>query len=217
MKFKDDPEYYYGEKKFFNILHSVSTCPDNNHPHAIDLDLPSGTKWSCCNVGASAPEVYGNYYAWGEIQPKSVYNNDTYAYWHDNDGNGVVGSNEYVNIGSDIAGTCYDAATANWGAPWRMPSEAQIGELMNNTTMGWTYENGVSGYKFTGSNGNTVFFPAAGSRWDSELHDAQSEGRYWLSTTSDNHPEFASYFNFRPAFEFIYDSRSAGLSVRPVR
>ncbi len=92
------------------------TCPDGNHPHMIDLGLPSGTKWACCNVGASKPEDYGNYYAWGETQPKSVYDEDTYAYYQ---------NGSYVNIGSDIAGTGYDAATANWGAPWRRDSGGQ--------------------------------------------------------------------------------------------
>ena len=63
---------YFRERTNTNV--SYTTCPDNNHPHMIDLGLPSGTKWACCNVGASAPEDYGNYYAWGETQPKSVYN-----------------------------------------------------------------------------------------------------------------------------------------------
>lgn len=114
---------------------TITGCPDNNHPHMIDLGLPSGTKWACCNVGANAPEEYGNYYAWGETQPKSVYGWSTYQYGYYNyDGD----YSHLVNIGSDIAGTGYDAATANWGAPWRMPSKAQCDELINNTTSVWT-------------------------------------------------------------------------------
>lgn len=185
-----------------------TTCPDANHPHAIDLGLPSGTKWACCNVGASAPEGYGNYYAWGETSPKSVYNWETYQYYN----------NGYVNIGSDIAGTSYDAATANWGAPWRMPSLTQIQELLNNTTSTWTTENGVYGRKFVGPNGGTIFFPAAGGRWDSDLFDAGTYGNYWSSTLHESGPYYACGLYFRSGYvRWSFGSRLDGRSVRPVR
>ena len=188
-----------------------TSCPDHNHPHMIDLGLPSGTLWACCNVGASKPEEYGNYYAWGETQPKSVYNWDTYQFYNSNTG-------YYVNIGSDIAGTSYDAATANWGAPWRMPSEAQRQELVNNTTSTWTTENGVYGRRFTGSNGATVFLPAAGYRWRSVLDGAGSHGDYWSSTLYESFPDNAYdlYFDSGDA-SWSSDYRDLGLSVRPVR
>ena len=193
-----------------------TTCPDGNHPHMIDLGLPSGTLWACCNVGASAPEEYGNYYAWGETSPKSVYNWDTYQY-------GYYGYNEdyshLVNIGSDIAGTQYDAATANWGAPWRMPSLTQIQELLNNCTSTWTTQNGVNGRKFTGPNGGTIFLPAAGYRWDSDLNNAGSHGYYWSSALYESRPShaFSLYFYSDHASWSSYRFRSRGLSVRPAR
>ena len=65
---------------FKTIDNTLLSCPDNNHPHMIDLGLPSGTKWACCNVGAHSPEEYGGYYAWGEISEKPVYNEVTYLY-----------------------------------------------------------------------------------------------------------------------------------------
>ena len=194
---------------------SYTTCPDSNHPHWIDLGLPSGTKWACCNVGASAPEQYGNYYAWGETSPKSVYNWDTYQYGSSWD--------NVVNIGSDIAGTGYDAATANWGAPWRMPSLAQIQELRNNCTSTWTSQNGVSGRKFTGPNGGTIFLPAAGYRWDGELDDAGSSGFYWSSALGESGPYGAYYLGFYSGGAFWYyyygdgSGRYYGHTVRPVR
>ena len=176
----------------------------------IDLGLPSGTKWACCNVGASAPEDYGNYYAWGETQPKSVYSMDNYQYYNSNTG--------FVNIGSDIAGTGYDAATANWGAPWCMPSLAQIRELLNNTTSTWTTENGVYGRKFTGPNGNTMFLPAAGRRWDSDFSFAGSDGVYRSSTLYEGGPLNACYLVFTSGDALWgYYNRYCGLSVRPVR
>lgn len=186
-----------------------TTCPDGNHPHMIDLGLPSGTKWACCNVGASAPEEYGNYYAWGEIQPKNVYNSDTYQYYQ---------NGNYVNIGSDIAGTQYDAATANWGAPWRMPSQTQIQELLDNCTSTWTTQNGVNGQKFAGPNGGAIFLPAAGCRRDSGLGDAGSLGFCWSSTLDGGFPLIAYGLGFNSSHAYRdEDFRNNGQSVRPVR
>ena len=138
-----------------------TACPDDNHPHMINLGLPRHTLWACCNVGASAPEEYGNYYAWGETSPKSVYNWDTYSY------------------GSA------DAATVNWGASWRRPNETEMVELYESTTSEWATQNGVDGRKFTGPNGGTIFLPFAGSRSDDKLKSVGEIGWYWSSTLYD--------------------------------
>lgn len=210
---EDNVRTYFRERTNTDV--SYTTCPDNNHPHMIDLGLPSGTKWACCNVGASAPEDYGNYYAWGETQPKSVYNWDTYQYGYYNDD---YDYSHLVNIGSDIAGTRYDAATANWGTPWRMPTLVQCQELIDNTTSVWTTQNGVDGRKFTGSNGGTIFLPAAGIRWDGELRSAGSLGAYWSSALDDSNPGFAYGLGFGSDFAvWGGDYRDHGRSVRPVR
>ena len=191
------------------------TCPDANHPHMIDLGLPSGTKWACCNVGATAPEEYGGYYAWGETSEKSYYDWDTYQYGYYNyDGD----YSHLVNIGSDIAGTGYDAATANWGSPWRVPSVTQIQELLDNATSKWSTENGVAGRRFTGTNGGSVFLPAAGFRWDGELNGAGTYGSYWSSSLDESGPSVACSLYFFPSDAYLYyDSRYEGRSVRPVR
>ena len=192
------------------------TCPDANHPHMIDLGLPSGTKWACCNVGASTPEQYGNYYAWGETQPKSVrYYWGTYQWGYYNDDEDY---SHLVNIGSDIAGTSYDAATANWGAPWRMPSLTQIKELFSNVTSAWTTQNGVNGRKFTGPNGGTIFLPAAGFHWNVGLSEAGSYGHCWSSTLEENYPYSAYRLVFRSGGAGCNpDPRCYGFPVRPVR
>ncbi len=154
---------------------SYTSCPDNHHPHLIDLGLPSGTKWACCNVGASKPEDYGGYYAWGETTEKSRYDWDTYIH--------CDGSQETChNISWDIFVTQYDAATANWGSPWVMPNQVQIFELKSRCTSEWTTENGVNGRRFTGPNGAYIFLPAAGHRLSSDLYVAGSEGHYWSLT-----------------------------------
>ena len=194
-------------------LEGETTCPDANHPHMIDLGLPSGTKWACCNVGASTPEGYGNYYAWGETQPKSVYDWDTYQYYNGN----LDYPDCWINIGSDIAGTQYDAATANWGSPWRMPTLTQIQELLNNCTSVWTSQNGVNGRKFTGPNGGTIFLPAAGYRLYDELRSLGSWGYYWSSTLNGSNPDHACSLDFGSGSAYWGGNRGYGRSVRPLR
>lgn len=176
-----------------------------NHEY-VDLGLPSGTLWATCNIGASKPEEYGGYYAWGETEEKEDYNLDTYQY-----------SPEVSDIGVDIAGTKYDVAHVKWGGSWVMPSLDQINELLDNTTSEWTTLNGVSGYKFIGSNGGTIFFPATGFRWDGDFGGVGSEGSYWLSTL-DEYPWGAFWlFLGLDGTDKLIGSRSVGRSVRPVR
>lgn len=199
-------------------LENETSCPDDNHPHIIDLGLPSGTKWACCNIGASTPEQYGYYYAWGETQPKSMYNWDTYVYWHDSNGDGLWSGDEVVNIGSDIAGTDYDTATANWGTPWQMPSLSQVKELQFNCSFAWTSQNGVYGLKFTGSNGSTIFIPATGFYSGGELHSAGEQGNYWLSMDDEGYPFSSGAWSVYTSNAGWGDMpRDFGLSVRPVR
>lgn len=181
-----DGEYTYGEVKSFTTEQNLHSCPDSNHPHAIDLGLSSGTKWCCMNVGASSPEQPGGYYAWGETSEQSVYNWDSYQYgssW-----------NNCQNIGSDIAGTSYDVAHVRMGGSWRMPSLAQQQELINNCTRTWTQQNGTNGILVTGKNGGQLFLPAAGYRWDGELGSAGSDGHYWSSSPYYDSGAYGLYF-----------------------
>lgn len=223
VQYVGSDEIIYGEPHDYPLEYGETTCPDSNHPHMIDLGLPSGTKWACCNVGASAPEQYGNYYAWGETSPKSLYNDVNYSYYTglDTDGDGWIDKNfSVVNIGSDIAGTQYDAATANWGAPWRMPSLTQIRELLDNCTFTRTIQNGVDGRKFTGPNGGTIFLPGAGAHWNGELsYSGGSNGYYWSSTLGESRPDCAGILMFHSggAYWSSRSGRYGGLPVRPVR
>ena len=217
VKYVGSNEIVYGEPQDFPLEYGETTCPDANHPHMIDLGLPSGTKWACCNVGAGTPEGYGNYYAWGETSPKSEYYWETYQWGYYNY-NGDF--SHLVNIGSDIAGTGYDAATANWGAPWRMPSLMQMQELVNSCTSTWTAQNGVYGRKFVGPNGGAIFLPAAGYRRLGELYHAGSCGYYWSSTLYESGPRLAYGLGFSSYYAYWYDygdDRYVGYTVRPVR
>lgn len=199
-----DGEYTYGEVKSFMTEQAIHACPDSNHPHAIDLGLPSGTKWCCMNVGATSPEGYGGYYAWGETEEKSVYGRNTYLYFDKEYG--------YVNIGSNIAGTSYDVAHVRMGGSWRMPSLEQQVELKNWCTSTWTQQNGVHGMLMTGVNGGQIFLPAAGYRWDSSLKS--SIGYYWSSSLYGGQ---TGGLNFGSSYVYWYgDDRHLGLSVRAV-
>ena len=141
---------------------------------AIDLGLPSGTKWASCNMGATKPEEYGGYYAWGETEEKEVYDWSTYKYYQDG---------SFVSLGSDISGTEYDVAHVKWGRKWCMPTLDDIKELLDNCTSEWTTFNNVNGRKFTSKiNGNSIFLPAAGSRWGGDPNHPVVRGYYWSST-----------------------------------
>ena len=143
-----------GNVNITDVIELVGIILGKNH-EAVDLGLPSGTKWAACNVGATKPEEYGGYYAWGETEEKEFYDKSTYKFYQDD---------EYVNIGEDISGTEYDVAHVKWGGNWYMPTWEEFRELINNCKIEWTTFNGVNGEKFTSKiNGNSIFLPAAGS------------------------------------------------------
>ncbi|MBR6979706.1 MAG: hypothetical protein IKH88_07730 [Prevotella sp.] len=194
-----------------NKPQSYLSCPDDHHPHMIDLGLPSGTKWACCNVGADKPEAYGGFYAWGETEEKGNYDLSTYIHC---DGS----YDTYHNIGSDIAGTQYDVAHVKWGGTWVMPSNAQQVELVESCTFKWTTVNGINGRVFIGSNGNSIFMPAAGRRVLNGHHTVGIIGHYWSSTQDPKDSRAAYMLNFESNYvrwQYYYD-RYRGLTVRPV-
>ncbi len=213
---------------FKTIDNTLLSCPDNNHPHMIDLGLPSGTKWACCNVGAHAPEEYGGYYAWGEISEKPVYNEVTYLYatgvdnngdgcfddWHSDEGTFGL----WQHLGANISGTQYDVAYVQWGATWCMPTHDQQLELLNNCRCVWTIENGVNGRRFMGPNGGSIFLPAAGSRLDNDLHRIDSGGYYWSASWDSSNPYYARniYFSSTNIYWDYNLYRDGGRNVRPV-
>ena len=182
-----------------------------NPPEAIDLGLPSGTKWASYNVGANRPEEYGDYYAWGETEPKDNYENTNYSFWDS--------SNEtYQDLGESICGTKYDVAHVKWGGKWEMPSGEQIDELINNCTYEETQINGVNGYKFTSKiNGGNIFLPFAGYRHGYNLLNNGSKGLY-LSGTYEDDAILILNFEYGSANKTRYWSgiRSYGVTVRPV-
>ena len=207
-------EIIYSDQEYeFKV--DKSLCPDNNHPHAIDLGI--GVKFACCNVGASAPWEYGGYYAWGETAEKSYYSYSTYKYF-DNAAyqNGKDWYYCFINIGSDIAGTQYDVAHVKWGGKWKMPTYEQLRKLIDNCTSTWTQVNGINGITFVGSNGNSIFLPAAGGRYDDQVDSAGGCGYYWSSTQDPNGSIGAYYLDYGSNAGVSNYYRYYGHTVRPV-
>ena len=191
------------------------TCPDDHHPHMMDLGLPSGTKWSCCNVGASKPVDAGGYYAWGEIVEKGMYNWTTYQYHL------TTEPYSYINIGSDISGTSYDVAHQA-RSQWQMPTSADFNELARNSIQrGWFTVDGVDGMIFSFANKQSIFFPAHGWKGPDDVDGSQSTmfGLYWTSEIS-NDDSCANSFWVKEScsFNFVGDMwRLSGLNVRAVQ
>ena len=185
----------------------------NGHKY---VDLGLSVKWATCNVGASKPEEYGNYYAWGETTTKSEYteeNSATYGLT-----NSQLQTQGYIDGEGNLTAQ-YDAATANWGGDWRMPTYVEVKELKDNCTWTWTTQNGVKGYKVTSKvNSNYIFLPVAGYRSGSSLGYAGSDGYYWSSTPRFSYYDGHAYYLYiYSSGHYMYDSSSIyGLSVRPV-
>lgn len=204
----------------------------NTNSEWVDLGLPSGLLWATCNLGANAPEEYGNYYAWGEISPKESYKWSTYKYctvgsvgrenW-DHTLKTLTKYNTLTLYGTPDNKTVLeamdDAATSVLGSGARTPTKADWEELIANTTIEWTTMNGVSGRKFTAANGNTIFLPAAGHHWHGTgLNSAGYLGIYWSSSLRTDYPPNAMVFLFTSSEQRVDDyNRRDGNSIRAVR
>ena len=187
----------------------------------VDLGIVVGgkkIKWATCNVGAANPQDYGDYFAWGETTTKTDYKSDWSNYFDTSDG-GSTFTKYNKDGGKTVLDLEDDAANANWGGSWRMPTDAEWTELRTECTWTWTTQNGVNGGLVTGKNGNSIFLPAAGRRNGTSLDDADvgSAGDYWSSSLYEYHSVYARNVDFRSVevYRGIY-GRCAGHSVRPV-
>lgn len=191
------------------------------------IDLGLSVKWATCNVGATSPEKCGEYFAWGEISSKSEYTWNNYR-WYDSTDGYLKYNNEKNQKGYDGKTTLEyadDAASANWGDSWRMPTVAEFEELIDNCNCEWTEINGIKGRKFSskvfGYIGNYIFLPAAGSIINKDKSQINEVGRYWTSTLlPDNRNNahsvfFAEHDNYYPGINYS-QSREQGFTIRPV-
>ena len=190
------------------IKPSVPTTP----AEAIDLGLPSGTKWASYNLGAAKIEDYGCYFAWGETEEKDRYKWSTYTLC--DDGN----ERKCHNIGSDIAGTQYDVARQMWGGSWQMPDYDHWLELKDNTSYSMTTINGVSCCKLTGPNGKSVYLPASGQFDDYRVVYDGSVGNYWSSSKYGESTAYMAFFTNESGGFLTWgnSNRCIGYTIRPV-
>ena len=218
--------HYAGHQVIGHSVEGLDSITFERHAW-VDLALPSGTLWATCNVGADRPEEFGDYFAWGETEPKQLYGWETYSLC----GGSMWTMKKYctkdvygiVDKKTELEGTD-DAVTSNWGEGWQMPSWTQMDELLDKTytTSVWTTQNEVCGLLVTSNgNGNSIFLPAAGY-YDGETlypEEANSYGMYWSRTLDSSDSYNARRMDFLPTFmrAGYTQFRSKGLSVRPVR
>ena len=192
----------------------------NGHEY-VDLGLPSGIKWATCNVGASRPEHYGGYYAWGETETKSNYAWETTYKWCNGSENTMTKYCTDSSYGTVDNKTVLepedDVAHVQWGGSWRMPTHAEQQELIDECTWDWTTLNGINGYKVTGLNGKSISLPAAGCRFGTNVKERGTDGYYWSSSLDSDYSDCAYYLSFNSSGYICYNIyRYYGRSVRPV-
>lgn len=205
--------------KFIRRLFAVTAsaalalaCQNGNQ--AVDLGL--SVLWADHNLGAGSETGFGWYLAWGEMQEKDHYFYDNYRYTESE------ADQSTADIGADICGTEYDMAAALWGEGWRLPSEAEMAELIEKCNWSWEIRDGVTGAKIVGPNGNAIFLPAGGT--NKEIPDNDDECAYWTGTLSQGLGRTAvSLLCFHDSREDKTTLRTFGtykvygLLVRPVR
>ena len=210
-----------GYSQSLNSHANANNVPAKVTHDYVDLGLPSGTLWATMNIGANAPEECGDYFAWGEIEPKESYNWITYKWcngsWNSMIKYGVKSSFGVVDNKTELDPED-DAATMNWGSEWCMPTKEQQDELRNNCTREWTTINGVKGCLLTSNiNEATLFLPAAGYIWNSTVSSGGSSGFYWSRNLKTTGAGSHSLFFSSNSMSITDYSRGYGQSVRAVR
>ncbi len=199
----------------------VTACTDDHHPHAIDLGLPSGTKWSCCNLDAQTPTAFGGYYSYGEVAEKQTYTWGTYKYYDKSD----PYHPKYTVLG-EIAGTENDAAHVRWGGKWMMPTKEQMEELNKYCKVEYDYFDKT--YTFTGPNGSKIVIPCAGYKisefipdtqiYETHIRNASQQFLLWASTQAEapNEDYAVYYYNDKTTPRVGSYYTMTGLNIRPV-
>lgn len=221
----------YMQKFFFLLMMGFSLCAvqacsgDDDESRVLDngnflvsgheaVDLGLSVKWATCNVGASSPEDYGGYYAWGETEVMKE--KDSYKWYKKNDLWDEVIKYDENKDGKTVLDPSDDVATVNWGIKWRMPTKKEIDELINKCAWIGTTRNNVEGCVIFGPSGRSIFLPAASERFDVYF---QGEHGYYYSATLSENDSFRAYtlFFFNDGDSYLHEeSRTHGFSVRPV-
>ena len=198
------------------------TTPDDHE--WVDLGLSSGTLWATCNIGATRPEEYGDYFAWGENEARDNRHSWSYYKWgsawaemtkYCTDGS--YGKDGFVDYKTQLDPQD-DAAYVNWGENWRMPTSSQWNELLTQCTWTWTTRYGVNGCQLTGPNGSSLFLPVNGIFLSDNISNAGTFGHCWTRTLNSDQPNQAIAIGFGSGSSLAYArERFAGCAVRAVR
>jgi hypothetical protein len=177
------------------------------------VDLGLSVKWATFNVGATSPEDYGDYFAWGETEPKETYSWATYKWGTSSNLTKYNTTDSKTTLDPED-----DAAKVLWGGYWRMPSKEEVDELTQQCTWIWTTHNNVNGYKVTGPNGNSIFLPAAGYKGAGPTYPAGEDGLYWTSTLEKGHFSYliVLHNDAPPTEASTKGTRCFGFTIRPV-
>ena len=204
------------QSQTIQAVDSITFVESKVEPTYVDLGL--SFKWGTCNIGAKNPEDFGNFYQWGDVATKESYDWDTYKYGTDR-----TNLEKYnVKDGKTVLDPEDDAAIVNLGEGWRMPTPAEIKELVDNCTWEWTTVNNVKGYKVTAKNGNSIFLPAAGVMFTKNPYYGGQYGYYLSNTLREGEESYVKMY--AQGFSFQLDkyqtddriARNYGITVRPV-
>ena len=215
----------YDITEVYNILLGYGPSVDTHE--YVDLGLPSGTLWATMNIGAETPEDYGDYFAWGETTPKDVYKWDNYQWSNGTRFNKLIkyctnssyGYNGFVDDKTELEPED-DAATANWGSHWCMPTEEQLDELIAECNWHWTTRNGINGNLVTSKhNGASIFLPAGGYHFGDQLYSTGTIAYYWsrIVNASKSYQAYYLWFHSQVNLERSDGDLDSGFSVRAVR
>ena len=212
---------------YSTTIHANLTGTTDGHDW-VNLGLPSGTLWATTNVGATNPEDAGTYFMWGETAGRTNYTWGTYSLTGDVEKsltryctNASYWGGTGTMDGKSVLDASDDAASVNWTTNWQMPTRAQFEELLDETlvTMDWSTENGVNGMRFTSrANGQSIFIPAAGARYQETLHNYGTYCYSWTRELNTDKPSRAYYFNAVTTLTRTVTNynRCYGMGVRPV-
>ena len=199
----------------FGTDNAIIMPEKNVQPEPEYVDLGLSVKWATFNVGATSPEDYGDYFAWGETETKDKYSWATYK-WCDGTSTNMTKYN--TEDGKTILEPADDAAQVHWGGKWRMPSKEEVDELTQQCNWIWTTHNNVNGYKVTGPNGNSIFLPAAGYKGSGPTYPAGEDGLYWTNTIEKRHYSYliVLHDDAPPTQAGVHGTRCFGFTIRPV-
>ena len=228
-------------KKIFHLLILITTSlllsqcyksqlkPSGTYSGHDYVDLGLSVKWATCNIGATKPNEYGNYFAWGETKTKKNYSWENYKYCNISDTSILKYCNDSIYATDNLADSITilepedDIAVHCWGKKWRMPTKIELNELKEKCDWKWIKLDGVKGYLITsrieGYTNRSIFLPASGFKWENSLEEIGSYGVYWSSSLDTELSFFAHYIYFQPKEVNLGDyefARDFGLTVRPV-